>query len=309
MIDKYRIFQENKNSNRDLPSKKRRFVMLHFKGKTAVITGGSSGIGLATAECLAKAGANVFLVARNVARLRTAAAKIREIAGIGEVAIFPGDVRRQSQMHQTMAHAAKWGGTDRIDILVNSAGITHPGYFSSLTEDTFAGLMETNYFGTLNAIRAAYPYMANHYQGHIVIVSSVAGHMGVYGYSAYASTKAAVTVLGETLSDEFRPLGINVSIVFPPDTYTPQLVQENRIKPPETKAISGNIKPVMPAVIGTAILAGIRKKRLYILPGVQNKILFYLGRPLAPLLHWYVGHIVKNVQSQQLQSGLAEIPR
>merc|ERR1719397_934713 len=102
----------------------------------------------------------------------------------------------------------------------------------------FTKMMDANYFSAINMTRAVLPHMIEHSSGQLVFISSVAGQLGVYGYTAYAPSKYAVRGFCEVLYAELRPLGIGVSLVFPPDTETPGLAQEDELKPKATKLIS-----------------------------------------------------------------------
>ena len=99
--------------------------------------------------------------------------------------------------------------------------------------------MDINFFGTVNIVRAAIKDFIKRGSGNIVNVSSIAGVIGVFGYTAYGASKYAIRGFSDTLRAEVKPLGINVNIVFPPDTDTPQLAYETQFKPFETKVISG----------------------------------------------------------------------
>ena len=122
-------------------------------------------------------------------------------------------------------------------------------------------MMDVNYFGTVNVVRAVVPAMIERRHGSVVGVSSAAGLVGVFGYTAYAPTKFAVRGFLESLRGELLPYGIHVGCSFPPDTDTPQLADENRFKPTETKAISGTIKPLSAEHVAESIVDGIEKER------------------------------------------------
>ena len=129
------------------------------------------------------------------------------------------------------------------DVLVTSAGSSHPGYFEQLDDAVFREQMDVDYFGTLHAVRAVVPSMIERGRGHLVTISSTAGLIGVFGYSAYGPAKYAVRGLAETLRPELAPHGIVVACVYPPDTRTPGFDAENELKPAETERISAAIKP------------------------------------------------------------------
>ena len=140
-------------------------------------------------------------------------------------------------------------------MLITAAGSSHPGYFEQLDDAVFRDQMEVDYFGTLHAIRAVVPSMIERGRGHLVTISSTAGLIGVFGYTAYGPAKYAVRGLTETLRSELAPHGIVVACAYPPDTRTPGFDAENELKPPETERISAAIKPREAEHVAKAIVA------------------------------------------------------
>jgi 3-dehydrosphinganine reductase len=165
-------------------------------------------------------------------------------------------------------------------VLFNSAGITQPGYVQDLSLDIFEHLMQVNYFGTVYVTKAALPAMLERGRGHIINLSSMAGYLGVFGYSAYGATKFAVAGFSEVLRAEMKPHGIRVSVAFPPDTDTPQLAYEEPFKPAETKAISGTAKALSAEVVAGAILKQASKGRYLIFPGFDSSFFYFLSTKL-----------------------------
>ena len=139
--------------------------------------------------------------------------------------------------------------------------MAHPGYFEQIPLEVFEQTMMVNYFGSLYSIKAVLPnYGSQIRRGNIVLVSSGAGLIGIYGYSAYCPSKFALRGLAESLRGELKPKGIGITIVYPPDTDTPQLAAENKIKPPETKQITATAKTWSPQAVAQQILRGGRTK-------------------------------------------------
>jgi 3-dehydrosphinganine reductase len=258
-------------------------------GSHVLITGGSSGIGLATAALAARGGARVSLVARDPGKLDDAAAQV----GMGTLTVS-ADVTDASAVAAAVAAATAQHGP--VDVLVTAAGLAHPGYFVELDDAVFREQMDVDYFGTLHAVRAVTPAMVSRGRGHLVLVSSTAGLVGVFGYSAYAPAKYAVRGLAETLRPELVHHGITVSCVYPPDTLTPGFEAENALKPPETVKISEAIKPRDAGQVARAIVKGIEKDRLVITADTQTAALARAAGLLGPYVRATMDRTVRKLR-------------
>ncbi|NMN96823.1 SDR family oxidoreductase [Antrihabitans stalactiti] len=261
---------------------------MRFTRKHVVITGGSSGIGLATASLLAANGADLSLIARRPAVLDHAAAALRRSGGTVRTAA--ADVSRQEEIQGAIADLVADGGP--CDVLITSAGQARPGKFVDLADDVFRQMIEVDYFGTLYAVRAVAPQMIERGEGSITAISSMTGIIGTYGYTAYAPAKFAVRGLMEALRDELTPHGVHVGCVFPPDVDTPQLADENRFKPAETAAISGTLKPISADRMAASIVNGIEARKFTIFAGRGHAVIAGLGPAIAPLWRRYADHKV-----------------
>jgi 3-dehydrosphinganine reductase len=273
--------------------------MSPIAGRHAVITGGSSGIGLATARALAAKGARLTIVARRPALLDAAAAELG--AAGADVASISLDVSDRA------AVAAVFGGieADRgpVEILVCSAGVARPGYFEELDDDVFREMMDVDYFGTLWPIRAVVPGMIERGSGSIVGVSSDAGLVGVFGYTAYGAAKFAVRGMLEALRAEMAPHGVHVACCYPPDVDTPQLAWEDQYKPDETRAISGSFKPIQPEQVASCIVTGIEKRRFALMPDLGSRLLA-VGAGAAPgLLTSVMDRTVRKARARRVDRG------
>ena len=258
--------------------------MTQLAGAHVLITGGSSGIGLATAARCLDRGAAVSLVARDPERLAGARNVLvaRQAPG-ARIATTSADVTEASALTRAIDGLVSELGP--VDLLVTSAGEARPGHFTDLADDVFRAQMEVGYFGTLHAARAVVPSMIERRRGHLVFVSSTVALVGVYGYSAYAPAKYAVRGLAETLRPELKPHGIVVACAYPPDTDTPGLARENEQKPEATKRISATIKPRSADVVADAIVRGIERNRTVITADPQTAALFRAGGLVAPVLN------------------------
>ena len=268
----------------------------------AIISGGSSGIGYALAELLAARGWNISLLARNQERLSLAQEGLarQHPDGGARVADFSVDVSDQAGLERAVGAAMAEFGAPKL--VIASAGIAHPGYFEEIPPETFHRLMEINYFGSLNLIRATLPAMRAGGGGRMVLISSAVGLIGIYGYSAYAPTKFALRGLAESLRAELGQDNIAISIVYPPDTDTPQLAAEAELKPPETASISAKAKVLSASAVAESILKGIDKGRFQIMPGWEMALLGPLHSLIGPLLRRYFDFLVSRTAGGRAKS-------
>ena len=269
---------------------------MDFSGKHIIVTGGSSGIGLATARQFAQSGAKLSLIARDATRLGAAATELRAL-GKGSIETASADVSQADQVKGSIAALEAKQGP--CDVLVTSAGITYPGYFEKLPDQVFRDMIEVDYFGTLYAVQAVVPGMIARRAGSICAVSSAAGLIGVFGYTAYGAAKFAVRGLMEALRQELQPYNIAVSIAYPPDTDTPQLAFENQFKPLETKHIAGAIKPISAQKMASAIVSGIAGRRRSITADAQTALLARVGGLIEPILTGSFDGAVKKARKER----------
>jgi|YNPBryantNP2012_1023418.scaffolds.fasta_scaffold00769_6 3-dehydrosphinganine reductase len=269
---------------------------MYFREQHVIITGGSSGIGRAVARLLTARGAHVSIIARRQHLLDETLAELETLRQrpSQRLKAYAADLSDRGQAEQAIA--ALTNGGYPPDVLINSAGITHPGYFEKLPPEIFRTIMDVDYFGTLYPIRAVVPLMIERRRGHIVNISSVAGFLGVFGYSAYCAAKFAVRGLSDVLRQELKPYGIHVSVVFPPDTDTPQLHYEEPLKPPETRRISGTARTLTGEQVARAIVRGIEKRQVYILPNFETRLYFLLANGFSGLFRWYFDRAIAQVR-------------
>lgn len=184
----------------------------------ALVTGTSTGIGLATAVTLARGGHSVFATMRNPA---SGGGEIRAIAEAEKlpVTVLPMDVDDDASVHAGVAQALAQGG--RIDVLVNNAGISVHGSVEELPLSEFRRVMETNFFGALRCIQAVVPGMRERRHGCIVNVTSVAGRIASSPQAPYAASKWALEAASEALAQEMKAFGVRVAIVEPGVIATP----------------------------------------------------------------------------------------
>ncbi|MDP6943382.1 MAG: SDR family oxidoreductase [Myxococcota bacterium] len=272
--------------------------MNHYRGKKIFITGGSSGIGEAAARLLAGWGADVWIGARGEARLATALDGIRAV-GRGGGQILGRTTIDVSDTDSVAAAAAEvLEGLGGLDLLINNAGIAHPATALETPDEIYESMMRVNYFGTVNVTRAFLPHFYAQKRGHICNVGSMLGFMGIYGYTAYAASKYAITGFSDCLRQELLDHGVGITVVFPPDTDTPQLAAENEIKPPETKAIAGEVKMMSAEAVARSMLGGVASGKYHVVPGLMGGLTYWAYRHVPWLVRLVIDGALKSYRKK-----------
>ena len=189
---------------------------MDIAGKTAIVTGGSRGIGYAVAEHLVNSGANLFVCSRNTGELDDA---VERLSALGNVSGMACDVRNEAHVRELIEKAeAEFGG---VDILVNNAGM---GVFGKTVEeisgDEFRQVVETNLFGVFYACHYAVPAMKRRGGGYIINISSLAGQNAHPKMAAYNASKFGLNGFSEALMQEVRHDNIKVSYISPGSVNT-----------------------------------------------------------------------------------------
>ena len=180
-----------------------------IENKVVVITGASSGNGAATARRLAEHGAKLVLGARRLDRLQALAAEL----SLGDGAAVRTDVTQYEQVRHLVDHAVQTHG--RIDVIVNNAGVMPHSPLERGKVADWERMIDVHLKGMLYGIAAALPYMKAQRSGHIINVSSVAGHKVRPGSAVYAATKTGVRVISEGLRQEVKPYNIRTTVISP----------------------------------------------------------------------------------------------
>ncbi|WP_299203483.1 SDR family oxidoreductase [uncultured Amphritea sp.] len=221
-------------------------------GKTAWITGASSGIGQATARLLAEEGADLVISARRDDRLQQLADEIRTLGRT--VTVATADVSDRQGMQRVGELIASLGG---VDILINNAGTMPISPIINGRVDEWEQMIDTNIKGVLYAINAVYPGMAERKQGHIVNISSVAARLTYPSAGVYAGTKHAVRAISDTLRKEAIRYGVRVTDIQPGavDTELPDSIVHEKIRAAVKENMYGEDMPnLKPEDIANAIL-------------------------------------------------------
>jgi NAD(P)-dependent dehydrogenase (short-subunit alcohol dehydrogenase family) len=250
-------------------------------GRVVVIVGGSSGLGLATAERFAEDGDHILLAARSSRGLATAAEKVRA-AGAADVTVVPMDVRNRDEVDRLVETSVREHG--RIDVLVHTATTMAYGRLTDLPADIFEGVVDAAIHGTANLARSVVPLFRRQHHGTFVIVNSLLGAVTVPNMGAYATAKWGQRAIARTLQQELRDEpNVHVCLVSPGSTNTPIYYQAASY----TGRVARPPVPVLqPAHAASVIAAVVRRPRRHVstLVGPTNPIIV-LGYRLLPRLY------------------------
>lgn len=246
------------------------------RNAVTIITGASSGIGRATAQLCAAAGARLVLAARSQEKL---AALQSELGSAGaEVLIVPTDVTREADVRRLVeATLARFG---RVDIAVCNAGVYIRSAVKDLSLDTIEQCMNVNYYGTVYLIRAVLPLMLAQRSGHIVAVTSVDGRKGLPPDGAYVASKCAATGFMDVLRQELRGTGVYASTILPGRVDSPMIAG---------LAVPAASPKIPTTRVGRAILRAVRcRRREIVVPFAGPKTLIVLSALWPALGDWIV---------------------
>lgn len=265
-----------------------------------MITGGSSGIGKSLAVEAAKRGANITLLARNQAKLLEAKTDIEKLLGSGSkqiVLCFSVDVSKDVRaMEEAVNQAEEELGL--VTVLINCAGTSSSAKFLETSSEEFHRLMDVNYHGSVLVTRAVIPSMVKQKGGRIVFVSSMAGQLGLFGYTAYSASKFALRGFAESLQMEMKPYNIQVTMSFPPDTDTPGFAEEQKMKPKETRLLSEAGGLFTPESVARTILDDTQKGKFLSSVGLDGYMISILTSGFSPVTS------IKDAAQQVMLMGL-----
>ena len=265
-------------------------------GAHALVTGGSSGIGLAIAMELSRLGCHVHIAARRVDVLDRARRTIEaeRLNATQQIRAHPHDVSSRSDV-AALFEALRAQHAEPT-IVVNSAGISRPGHFEEIPVEEFERVMLVNYMGTVHVLKQAVPGMKARGGGHILNIGSVAALVGVFGLSAYSASKFAIRGLTACVRSELKPHGIVVSLLCPPNTDTPMLAAEAISTPDETAALASATGVMTAGQVAQAALRGMRRRQAVIVPGFESRLTAAAERLVPGLVERVSDRIVRQAQ-------------
>jgi len=245
-----------------------------FKGKMVIIPGGSKGMGKATARDFVQLGGSVCIIARGMEALKETEEECNKLKSDDSqfVEIISCDTTDMDKLKPLLTDFIDKHGLP--DYLFNFVGYAFVQYLEKLTLEDFKKNMDVNYYGQLVPTLIVLPYFMDAKTGYITFTSSVAGFMAVMGYTTYVPSKFALVGLAEILRHELLPYNIKVSVLFPTDTDTPGLAEENKLKPEECKIISESGTVMTAEEVAEVFIDGILNESFEILPGeaaIQRK--------------------------------------
>ncbi len=271
-------------------------MSIQYTGQWAFIIGGSEGIGLAMGEEYLKRGANVLLVSRSEEKLREVSVRLQERYTESQTRYLSLDVRKGEDVQKAFSRLAEENMTPYF--LINCVGRAVPQYFEQIDSAQLEETFQINVLTAWNTIQAALPYMKKT-GGFIMNTSSVAGFVGVFGYSDYSITKFGLIGLSEVLRSELKQYRIQLSVLCPPDTDTPGFQEENKTKPAETIAVSANAKLMTPEAVAGCAIKAMEKGKFILLVNFESKLVWFLKRWLPGILYRIIQKDIIKVQKQK----------
>jgi uncharacterized protein len=247
---------------------------LFFQDKVIIITGASSGIGRAAALIFSQLNAKVVLASRNEEKLDSLKEEI--LSKGGQALVIKTDTNLlENTQRMAKETISKWG---KIDVLIANAGKYVTDISHEIDIQSFKESMDINFFGTLNVIKSVLPEMKSKRKGHIVIVNSLDAKKGIIGDAPYVAAKSALDGLGETLRQELKKEGINITSIYPARVDTPM------IEHLEVPWISPKISC---SKVVKAMIKGIKKnKAIVVIPSVYF-LLGSLNNTFPRLTDWF----------------------
>lgn len=253
---------------------------MDIKGKVVVITGASSGIGLALAESFAGAGAKLVLAARNLAKLQEIAANLK-LKYASEVITVGVDVSKEVQCQNLISQSIKNFG--QIDVLINNAGISMRAIFEEVDLKVLSEIMDINFWGTVFCTKHALPELLKS-KGVIVGVSSIAGYKGLPGRTGYSASKFAMQGFLESVRVENLYKGLSVLIACPGFTASNiRSVARSKDGLPQGESPMDEKNIMQPEQVAQAILRAVEQRKRTLVLTTQGKFTVWLAKHFPAL--------------------------
>jgi short-subunit dehydrogenase len=259
-----------------------------LRGRRAIVTGASGGIGRSVAEALARQGARVALVARTRERLEEAAAQIH--ARGGEAHVIPGDITLEDDRSRILESATEQLGG--LDLLVNNAGVGSWGHFVGSTEEILRQVMEVNFFGPVELIRQAVPALEHGRQPAVVNVASMCARRAMPAWPEYSASKFALAGISESLRGELIRFGIDLLLINPGLTnsgYSSHLLRS------EGRANIDFSRGMAPDHVADRIVASVRGNRFETVVGSDARWMLLFNRFFPRWLDRLLGRKVQKL--------------
>jgi short-subunit dehydrogenase len=265
-------------------------------GRVAVVTGASSGIGLATAKALARAGARLALVARSEARLRAAARDVASAGGDDAVLALACDVADPEAVRAMAEQVRRDAGVP--DILVSNAGVGHWAPVVDLPLERIRAVLEVNFLGAVHCTKAFLPDLLERRRGTLVFVSSGFGVLPFPYTAAYCASKHALNGFAGALRPEVEPLGVNVLLVLPGSTRTPFF--DANAYPADVLSRYLFQRSVPPERVAERIVRAVLRRRRHAVVGVLNDLGLRLASAFPELRDAYLSHVGRRIRRRAL---------
>ena len=270
-----------------------------FKDAHVLITGASEGIGLSISEELALISRRLTLVSRSQEKLDRARTRLLNLQKSStnhpsgtqnqkncEIVTISCDVTSGEQVRERLEPISRQ--LDQPEVIVNCAGFARPGFFTDRPISDHEAMLDLNYLAQVRILKIFVPSMQTNRRGTIINVSSMAGFIGLFGYTGYCASKFAVLGFSEALMRELEPYGINVHVLCPPNTRTPGLEQENQTKPIEVLQTEEKAKTLSPEQVAKYLVRKLPSRQHVLIPNLDGRLAFFLKRWFPSVLHQFV---------------------
>ncbi|MCX7633274.1 MAG: SDR family oxidoreductase [Turneriella sp.] len=270
--------------------------MAHTFGKGVyLVTGASRGIGRAIAHALAARGADLILLARDKKALQQVQAECRKLNPSAKPELLVCDLANYRAIRNAAILVQK--KYPELAGIINNAGYARPGYFAELPPQEFERAIKVDYLGSVWLTHSLHSLVKP--GGIISFTSSVVGFMGVFGYSSYAGAKFALVGFAEVLRQELLSRQIQVSVLCPPDTDTPGYAEENKTKPPETRALSEKAKLLTAEAVAKKFVDGVERGKFIITCNFESALLYRLHGIWPGLVFRIMAGMIRRAQKKQ----------